>query len=261
MTSLIVASLSLTISRDENLSSFIKRITRSLLTLPKETDIVVFPEYCWGRTPFVEVINSLERVKSDFRFNIIFGSHAFQLNNKATTNNAIISIINHELLYSSKTIPMEGERERNNVEPGLNIGVIEIKAIKFGVLICADLWNWKLVYDLVVKKGAELLIVPAFTVVPKGYREYAKYQWLSLAITRSREFVIPIVIADHHENGVEYDVGAVSCIIDPSIKNDRIKNIEDFVILPTGELAIYTINFDPINSYRKYRSRNGLLQK
>lgn len=261
MTSLVVASLSLTISPDEDLSSFIKRVTGSLLTIPKDTDIVVFPEYCWGHTPFTEVISSLERIKSDFRFNVIFGSHAFQLTNAATTNNAIISIIDHELLFSSKTIPMEGERERNNIEPGLNIGVIEVKNIKFGVIICADLWNWKLVYDLVVKQGAELLIVPAFTVVPKGYREYAKYQWLSLAITRSREFVIPLVIADHHVNGIEYDVGAVSCIIDPSIKNESIKNIDDFVILPKGELATYTIDFDPINRYRKYRSRNGLLQK
>ncbi|MCE7734476.1 MAG: hypothetical protein GPJ54_06335 [Candidatus Heimdallarchaeota archaeon] len=261
MTSLTVACLSLTISPDEKLESFVNRITGSLQTIPTETDIVVFPEYCWGQTPFTEVISCIEKIKTDFQFNIIFGTHPFQLTNKVTTNNAMISIIDQEIQYSPKTIPMEGERERNNIEPGANIGVIEVNKIKLGVIICADLWNWKLVYDLVVKQQAELLIVPAFTVVPKGYRAYAKYQWLSLAITRSREFVIPIVIADHLTNGIEYDVGAVSCIIDPSIKNARIKNIEDFVILPKGELATYTIDFNPIYNYRKYRSRNGLLQK
>jgi len=261
VTSVTVASISLTIFTDENIFSFTNRITEYLLQVPKETDIVVFPEYCWGHAHFKEIIKYLERIKSEFRFTIIFGSHPFQLDKQKTTNNAIISIINRKIMYSPKTITMEGEKERNNIEPGENIGVVNLGDIKLGVIICADLWNWKLIYNLVVNQGAELLVVPAFTVVPKGYRDYAKYQWLSLAITRSREFVVPIVIADHHLNTQEYDVGAVSCVIDPSIKNEKIKAVEDFVILPVGELATYTINFDLIDNYRDYRSRNGLLQR
>lgn len=261
MTSVTVASISISINPSEELSSFMNRIITSLRKLPLETDIVVFPEYCWGDNNINEISIFIESIKSDFHFNIIFGSHPFQLSNNKTTNNAIISIIDNKTRYSSKTVPMEGEKERNNIEPGTNTGVIDLSKVKIGILICADLWNWKLVRDLIVNQGAELLLVPAFTVVPKNHRAYAKYQWLSLAITRSREFVIPIVIADHYSNGEDYDVGAVSCVIDPSIKNENIKLIEDLIILPSDQIVTYTLNFDNINKYRDYRLRNGLLQR
>ncbi|MHA2097540.1 MAG: nitrilase-related carbon-nitrogen hydrolase [Candidatus Kariarchaeaceae archaeon] len=261
MNSLTFVSTSITRALHESTTEYGFRIESLLSGISNDVDVVVFPEYCWGDASIEEVEVQLNQIRSKFKFNIIFGSLPFDLKTGITTNNAIISILGKDIIYSPKTIPMEGERDHHNIKPGPNIGVIEINGIKSGIVICADLWNWKLIYELVVKKGVKVLLVPAFTIVPKGHRDYAKYQWLSLAITRSREFVVPIIIADHSKNGDDYDVGAVTCIIDPSVKNPSIRSIHDFIYSTENNFVSRKINFELIKEYRDYRERNGLLQK
>lgn len=256
-----IVCISLTNFPDEALDQFLIRINNVLSKISSDTDVIVFPEYCWGENNFEDVRKCIDKIRTNYNFNIVFGSHPFELEKNKTTNNAIISIIEDELKFSPKTIPMEGEKERNNIIAGENLGIIEINNIKVGIVICADLWNWRLIRDIVTNQKADILLVPAFTVVPKGHREYAKYQWLSLAITRSREFVVPIAIADHSDNGEIYDVGNVTCVIDPSRKDPSISVIEDFVNLPTDNFVSYNLNFGLIQDYREYRRRNGLLQK
>lgn len=261
MDKFVVSSISITRRQTESINSFTDRILINFKTVPSDALVVVFPEYCWGISTFNEIKTSIHKIRSECNFNIIFGTTAFDTGLGRITNNAIIALKDEDITYSAKTKPMDGEQNKHYVRPGKNIGVFSIEGIKVGILICADLWNWPLVHDLIIKQGAQLLIIPAFTVVPKGLHSYAKYQWLSLAITRSREFVIPIIISDHLEGTKEYDVGGVSCIIDPSLKNPEITSIEGFVNMNKTDVISTQINLQPIQEYRVYRDNNGLLQK
>ena len=169
-------------------------------------------------------------------------------------------MLNNKLYFSSKERVLSREKERG-VLAGHNLGAITYKGIKLGVVICADLWNAKLIEDLVVARKIDLLLIPSFTVVPTDYSKYAKQQWLSLGISRSREFIIPLVIADHGTHGKEYDVGKVSCIIDPSLKSAKMKTQEDFInTIPKNEDYISRIiDLNKIENYRKYRNELGII--
>ncbi|OLS29192.1 MAG: hypothetical protein HeimC2_01840 [Candidatus Heimdallarchaeota archaeon LC_2] len=261
MNKFVISSVSITRTQTEDIESFTQRILTELNKVPSESLLVVLPEYCWGNSSLSEVNNSILQIRNEYKMNFIFGTFAFDNGFGNITNNAIIAFHDKKITYSAKTVPMMGEQMRQQVKAGNNIGVVDLNKLKIGILICADLWNWKLVHRLVVEEGAQMLIIPAFTVVPRGLHQYAKYQWLSLAITRSREFVVPILISDHLEGTQEYDVGGVSCIIDPSFKDSSISSIEDFVNVSTNKSVSFEINLKPILEYRNYRKENGLLQK
>ena len=96
-------------------------------------------------------------------------------------------------------------------------------------------------------------------MVPKGLGMYARYQWFALALTRSREFVTPIVIADHLLSTQDYDVGASSLIADPAVKHPGISTLEAFFTLPTGQITTASLNRERIEEYRVYRSQNNML--
>ena len=172
--------------------------------------------------------------------------------------NKSIILLNHKIQFSPKELVLSGER---NIVGGKNIGAIIYNGVRLGVLICADLWSARLVEELVIVQKIDLLLVPAFTVVPIKYGKYAKQQWLSLGISRSREFIVPIVIADHGVNGSDYDVGGVSCIIDPSKKSAQMSKQEDFVDLVANDeyYTCYTFDLDKIDNYRKYRNELGII--
>ncbi|MHA2253943.1 MAG: hypothetical protein ACXAD7_26555 [Candidatus Kariarchaeaceae archaeon] len=238
-----------------------RRIEKEIELWPKNTAVGVFPEYCWGRNDPNSVLNELEDFKTVLPNNLclIFGTTKIQVGD-IYTNSAIIVSKERDLEFIPKSHTLLGERERNHVSNGSNPGVVHINDLSIGVLICADLWDGDLVKFLAHTQNADIIAVPAFTTVPKGFANYAKQQWYSLSISRSREFVVPLIIADHAKDGLEYDVGKATNIADPSKKHQGMSDIRDFLDLPQGNTVISNLNFKQIQQYRDYRLNSGLLE-
>jgi predicted amidohydrolase len=258
---MIVAVCSLTIKPSEKLNDFTQRILTEIRSWEETVGLGVFPEYCWGGAKSSEIFEQVSIIKKAIssKMILVLGTTGIENRNGTITNNALI-LTKHDPLYLiPKTHTLMGERMRSNVIDGENTGVIEINGLRIGVLICADLWDGDLVKQLATTQRADLLAIPAFTTVPKGYSAYAKQQWYSLSISRSREFVIPILVADHAINGKEYDVGSATNIADPSKKHDKMVNIDDFLDLPKNATVISKLDFEAIREYRKYRIQTGLL--
>jgi predicted amidohydrolase len=261
LTEMSVAVCSLTIMPSEKTNDFTQRILTEIKTWPEAVGLGVFPEYCWGSTKSSEIFEQVSIIKNAItsKLILILGTTSIDNGNGIITNNALILTKNNPIQFIPKTHTLMGERMRSNVIDGENTGVIEINGLRIGVLICADLWDGDLVKQLATTQRADLLAIPAFTTVPKGYSAYAKQQWYSLSISRSREFVIPILVADHAVNGEEYDVGSATNIADPSKKHDQMVHIKDFLDLPDNATVVTKLDFDAIREYRKYRMQTGLL--
>lgn len=256
-----VVSCTLTINNFDSITSFAKKLKEIIYSWDEDTFIGVFPEYCWGHTDIEQVNIVLEDLISDpkIKCGLILGTVATKENDGTSKNKAII-LLKNKIYYSSKEKVLSREKERN-ITIGKNIGAINYDGIRIGVLICADLWSAKLLEDLIITQKIDLLLIPAFTAVPKEYGDYARQQWLSLGISRSREFIIPIVIADHAIHGSDYDIGGVSCIIDPSWKSPKMKKQEDFLKLISKKeyYVSYTFDLEKIENYRKYRNDLGII--
>lgn len=256
-----LVSLSIVRSRSQSLESFKEELLNGITNLPSETDFCVLPEYCWGMTEFNQVLTIIEDVKSlQLPICFVMGSIAIKTDESGIHNQAIILFPNGELYFVPKTNVLSGEANRQGVKSGQNNQTFSYNGIRFGVLICADLWNYNILEKLILEQKAELLLVPALTVVPPGLSAYAKIQWYSLGIARSREFIIPMVISDHSENNEDYDVGNASCIIDPSLKSSEMQKIEDFLMLSTSNMVSYELDLNKVQEYRNYRIQNGLFR-
>lgn len=263
-----VVACSLIRKENQLISEFVDEIIEEINTWSTSTNFGVFPEYCWRGITRIEVETAAKRIIRKIKpeihpITLVLGSAAFERfdSDDYRTNNAIIINSEYEIDYVPKTAIMEGEKKRNQIMAGFNTGILYCYGIKVAIVICADLWNAELLRELLLKQDADLLLIPALTVVPKNMQMYAKTQWYSLAIVRSREFVTPIVIADHIRNSEKFDVGDASCIADPSLKNESLKDFKDFLVVREGEeISIsYTFDMDKIQEYRIYRLKNGLL--
>ncbi len=88
---------------------------------------------------------------------------------------------------------------------------------------------------------------------------YAQVQWFSLAIVRSRELLVPIAIADHKNKSINFDVGEVTLIVDPSLKESKLKLQSDFLFLPINGSIVKTIDLEDILKYKQYRGKLGII--
>ncbi len=220
-------------------------------------DIIVLPEYAWGR----DVISSkdLEDIVQswDMEATIVAGTAVMQVEG-IITNSAIVVTKSKETALFPKSSPMHHERERGVV--GMEKPeAIEIQGGKrLGVLICADLWHHSLV-STYIKQGIDILAVPTMSITLPNHGNYAKILWYSLTLTRSREFVLPIVVSDHPGNE-KVTTGFASAVADPSRKSDNLNTIEDFLVLPDEQGNIRaTLDLERIREYREYRIKEGLI--
>lgn len=222
-------------------------------------DVTVLPEYAWGRKPLT--LKELEQMIKgrNWEGTVVAGTAVIDMADKKS-NQAIVITEKGDLITIPKNSPMHHERAQGII--GMqDLKVVETKhGIKLGILICADLWHHSLV-DAYLSIGIDMLAVPTMSVTLPNHEHYARMLWYSLAVTRSREFVLPIVVSDHP--GTEKaTTGFASAIVDPSVKNADIRTIEDFLELPdkTG-VAKATIDFDKIREYRDYRIKEGLISQ
>ena len=224
-----------------------------------DDSICLFPEYSWGSASQHEVIEIIDEISDHltYRQQVILGSHPFKKGEK-THNSAIYINGNKKRIFVPKTNVLQEEKQRQNVISGDNPGIINYNGLKILILICSDLWNGILLNNLIGKVQIDVLCVPAFTVVAKGLGNYAKLQWYSLIVSRSREFLIPIIVADHHISTDYYDVGGASAIADPSKKDPSMKDFVDFLDIPDQNIIGSDIDLDRVNEYRKYRKEKGI---
>lgn len=257
---LILISSPLVRDHSESVKDFGQRIIQQIKKW-NVFDLAVLPEYCWRDADYEDILNDLEEIKKNIPSSsqIVLGSIVKKMKSGDFTNNALYINGNGDIHFIPKVFPLKEERERHNVVSGRNTDIINFRGIKVATVICGDLWHSKLLEILLTDREADILLVPAFTAVPKDHEGYARTQWYSLTIARSREYVIPIIVADHSEGGKNYDVGAVSCIADPSKKNKTLKSYNDFLEIPNNEWVKYKIDLNKISKYRDYRLKKGLL--
>ncbi|MCY3411401.1 MAG: carbon-nitrogen hydrolase family protein [Candidatus Heimdallarchaeota archaeon] len=255
METIIITSSSISKLNNESKEEYFQRITVEINQWPADTFIGILPEYCWGDIEINDVLPFVTNISQSVSFGIIFGSILHE-----STNSAMF-VYNGDVKFIQKETILRYESERGIVK-GYNQGVIYFKGKRIAILICADLWNYHLLERIVLNERADLVFVPSFTVVQPGFREYARNQWIALAITRSREFIVPIIIADKKSNS-DYDTGEMTAIIDPSIKTDSIKTISDFICFPdsTASWVSGSLDFTSIAKYKEYRTELGIYSK
>lgn len=141
---------------------------------------------------------------------------------------------------------------------GRTPGIFELQGLRIGVLICSDLWFPELARELLDR--VDILCVPAKTSVPSAeFVHYARTIWLSLAMTRAVENVVPVVVSDwckqKHPTG--YTSGA-SSLNDPAGRPETIRLQRH---LPDGRAGVLVaeLDLDAVDGIRKYRKATGLL--
>lgn len=244
-----VGSSSLVRDMEKPFLAFQQEIELEITKYPEDTLLIVFPEYCWRTTPPKDVFEYIDELKNKIssKLTLVLGTLEFVLNGMYTNNAIIIS--NKNMWFVPKTKVLEGELKQKMVA-GINPGVIQLPNFRLGVLVCADLWEAPLVYDLVINQKADILAVPSWTATRQGNRIWAKLDFITLAKSRSLEFSIPIIVSDHFINRPTTDVGNALIIADPSKRQ---------IPLPLDENVERLIH--KINSQDVIHARNRWQQK
>lgn len=233
--------------------------------------IITLPEYALGNKTkqniedhFDDVFDSISQFCIENEINLISGSYAHKVEggwkNRLLVwdkNGRIISEYDKKYLFNFE--------RKNNFIPGDKSGIISfmLEKLKLKLLICSDLWFPEEIRNI-LNERLDILIVPAMSVVPKhDLISYGRWLWHSLAITRSRENVIPVVVSDWavQKFGDSWTCGT-SSIINPSIRwTNEIEYNNAFNHFQNGEEGIIysIINRDKIEEYKNYRQKAGLL--
>ena len=254
------------IEDEETIDEFITRIQHIAISHPQyvHTEIIVLPEYAWGRST-LNIESILERVRKWKNHpSLILGTGLYDQMGEIY-NCAIVISRDNTLHLIPKKNPLKFEREQGKVMRGeskerLRGNVLILDKWKVGIIICADMWDHDLIKEIVAE-NIDLLICPAMTITQPGLRQYAKYQWYSLGITRSREFVIPICVVDNPTESEKHETGRATFIVDPSKKTPDIQKQQDFLILPNENILYGEINLNQIEKYKQYRIDQGMRAK
>jgi predicted amidohydrolase len=231
---------------------------KNLLLQTEYPALTVLPEYAWGNYSTEDINQDISEIQRSLLDNqlVVFGT-SFRNSTQGNYNSAIV-VTKKTINYVDKTRVLDHENSHRGIRNGSNLQAFDFMGLKIAIVICADLWDSDLLNQLINIKHADILLVPSMTVVANGHGNYAKVQWHSLAITRSREYLIPIAVADHHSNGKEYSVGGATCIANPARKSAEMQTSDDFLSLPENGKAIEIIDLNAVNVYREYRIQKGL---
>ena len=245
-------------------------IEQKLLHQDQTTDFIfiTLPEYAFGNRKYYSE-EKLFKLKSELasftqqhECYLITGSYAHPQDNTWFNRSLIFDPHGTNQYYYDKTHPFNFEK-KNGVSPGLNRNVFTINNLKVKLLICSDLWFPEEIRSLQDEK-IDLILVPAMAVVRnQSLVNYGQTLWHSLALTRSKENVIPLVVSDWAIQPVRdsYTCGA-SCIIDPSVRwqnaIEEPKSFNKFTTKTEGAL-VSIISRNAVLEYQAYRREVGLL--
>jgi predicted amidohydrolase len=160
--------------------------------------------------------------------------------------------------------------ETESRTPGTSDTVVDINGVRVSLLICADLWYPELARAYVDR--ADLLVVPVKSSVPSNrHIEYARHMWMNLALTRSMENALPVIVSDwaeaRHTSPITeaampvpqtyYTSGGTS-VVDPSHR-PMVDKIQSTLIQGRPGHLTATIDLDALGKFRDYRRSVGLL--
>lgn len=251
---------------DENIASADRMIRRAAAEF--RPDLVVLPEnfMLWGPKQAIQydesiVTGFLSAIARETGVYLVGGS--FHRLDKFTGK-----YFNTCYIYDRFGTPIGEYHKRKlfhrelkyKVNPGDKPLVIDIEGWKTGILICADLWYPELCREMV--DTADIIAVPAQSVVRgKEYQPYAHRLWHSLALTRSQENSLLVVVADHPLLDRQPYAGGGTAICDPSasMEAEGIKQIQ--LVIEKGEPGYlrWTADKERLTQFREYRRERGLL--
>lgn len=250
----------------KEIASFYKGKERS-----KEVpSLMVLPEYALGnkiRFPknevnYDKILKDCKDLTSEFDFNLFAGSAA--VNDDGKWMNRCFFINTDGKIQSYDKQKLFNYERKLNFTPGDKSQIFELhNGIRCQVLICSDLWYPELIRDYITNLP-DIVVVPTMSVVPKkDLIDYGRWLWHSLATTRSRENVLPVIVADWaiQSFGESWTCGA-SSILNPSIKwTSKSEYEKAFVTLSEKAEGFLStvVSFSEIYEYRKYRKETGLL--
>lgn len=229
---------------------------------------VTLPEYALGNksTYNQELLEKTKDTIAKFvdenNINIVAGSHAHKDGEFWYNRAWLFDSESHKIQVYDKKHLFNFEL-KNNITPGSADGIFTIGKLKVKLMICSDLWFPEEIRSAMEEK-IELIIVPAMAVVQNNkFVDYGKTLWHSLAQTRSKENIIPLMVSDWAEQPVRqaYTCGS-SCIIDPSQRwtNDSEKqNYFTFMSQENEGFITKEISINSVREYREYRKEVGLL--
>jgi len=150
--------------------------------------------------------------------------------------------------------------EADRRTPGRTPGVFDLGDLRVGVLICSDLWHPELARELAGR--VDVLCVPAKTTVASSeFVVYARTLWWSMAVTRSVENVLPLVVADWCERDHQtVHTSGGSSVNDPSGRPDVARLQRRIESGSPGHL-VGRIDLDAVAQIRQYREAVGLLTR
>jgi len=150
--------------------------------------------------------------------------------------------------------------EADTRTPGQGPGVFDLDGLRVGVLICADLWHPELARELGGR--VDVLCVPAKTTVSSvDFVPYARTLWWSMAMTRSVENALPILVSDWCEqaHGTYVTAGA-SSLNDPAGRPD-VARLQRRMDQGRSGVLVGEIDLDAVAQIRQYRQAVGLLDR
>ena len=225
-----------------------------------EVDLIIFPEMYPGEATLqVAEMKEMKNEARRLRAYIIAGE-LYRKEGKKYNSAAIISPSGKIIGRHYKLNLWLGEKGRGHIA-GKSLRIFRVKKIKIGILICHDFQ--KLIFSRkLMKKGAELLIVPSNSVPA-----FLKY-WNHDLIYTSYRFLVPIVYVNNVliRGPFGNSGGGLSKIVAPfkkilSFKEMRLSteplvDPKNLVVLKLGKkeaVVKYKLNLEPYNKFRKSR--------
>lgn len=185
-------------------------------------DLAVLPEYCWRLSNVDQVLCFINEIKDKIaHMLVVFGTIEIATGDHFTNSAIIVHNGCLTLIPKYKVLASEVAR---NVLSGQNTGIVMWGNVRVGLAICADLWDDSLMKYLAIDQRTDIIIVPAWTCTSN--RAIAKRIFCSLALTRSNQYMVPIIVADHVLDHATTQVGNCTAIYDPS-KRDIVTNCDD----------------------------------
>ncbi len=232
-----------------------------------EVDLIVLPEVFDGSTPSSDadldeaVAGSCWSFVADLAAKagaIVVGGSVARRSSAGALHNVCLIADRQGKLVGEYAKRMLFATELDSRTPGEAAAIVEVEGVRIGVLICADLWFPELAREL--SGWIDVLCVPAKTIVAGAeHVSYARTLWWSMAMTRSAENAMPVVVADwcqsEHEMGM---TAGASSINDPARRPDVARmqlRLED------GRQGVLRaeVDLDAIREIRQYRQAMGLL--
>jgi predicted amidohydrolase len=234
------------------------------------TSVLVLPEYALGnkirfpksKIDYNENLDECKELTSNFEINLFAGSAAVNVDDKWKNRCYFISSEGKIQFYDKQKL--FNYEKKLTFSPGGGSSIFTLPGgERCQILICSDLWYPELIREF-LSNLPDIVVVPAMSVVPKeNLIGYGEWLWHSLATTRSRENVVPVVVSDWAVQpfGESWTCGA-SCILNPSIKWTSTAEFDEaFITLhkkQNGPIST-SVSLQEIYDYREYRKKTGLL--